>query len=267
MKNIRKIKLEWLDDMVYMLRYYDNDMIGLKKELINRSKLMAKNKADREQITNILYDIWCDTSGYNGTVKKIIHQIAKHYRSYTVPLELYRCMLALTFPAFSDMIRCISKYAENNSFFTQQEIISEVLSAPSGDINGYDDIMLMLNTLLEVGVVKKLPNSLYKAQQWPVFEEICLKAILLTENVVNGLALGEKNDFLKLLSFEIDHNFVDRHKEINYEKLVGDKLWQSFLSSGTEYSLQYRDRRFKLSDKEFIYGGVNLSRTAILAAI
>lgn len=71
MKNIRKIKLEWLDDMVYMLRYYDNDMIGLKKELINRSKLMAKNKADREQITNILYDIWCDTSGYNGTVKKL----------------------------------------------------------------------------------------------------------------------------------------------------------------------------------------------------
>ena len=210
MKNIRKIKLEWLDDMVYMLRYYDNDMIGLKKELINRSKLMAKNKADREQITNILYDIWCDTSGYNGTVKKIIHQIAKHYRSYTVPLELYRCMLALTFPAFSDMIRCISKYAENNSFFTQQEIISEVL---------------------------------------------------------NRDELGEKNDFLKLLSFEIDHNFVDRHKEINYEKLVGDKLWQSFLSSGTEYSLQYRDRRFKLSDKEFIYGGVNLSRTAILAAI
>lgn len=262
---MKKIKCEWFDDMVYMLRYYDNDFVGLKRELITRSKHMVRNKVDREQMINFLYDTWCDMSGNNGMVKNFIHQIVKQHRSYTLPLEVYRCMLALTFPSVRVIIKCISNRAENNSFFTPHELIAEVLSDYSKDVNRYDDITLMLNTMLEVGIVKKLSKNLYKTQQWPVFEELCLKAVLLTASTVSGEVLGEKNDFLKLLSFEIDHNFSDRHKEINYEKLVGETLWQSFLNSGTEYTLQYRDGRFKLSDKEFIYGGINLSRTAILA--
>lgn len=67
---MKKIKCEWLDNMVYMLRYYDNNMTGLKSGLEYRCKKEFKSKAEREQTAKILYDIWGNTEGTNGLVKE-----------------------------------------------------------------------------------------------------------------------------------------------------------------------------------------------------
>lgn len=84
---MKKIKCEWLDNMVYMLRYYDNNMTGLKSGLEYRCKKEFKSKAEREQTAKILYDIWGNTEGTNGLVKKHIQQIAKENINYLLPLR------------------------------------------------------------------------------------------------------------------------------------------------------------------------------------
>lgn len=263
MKTIRKIKLEWLDDMVYMLRYYDNDMMGLKNELSSRSKQMVKNKAEQDRISNILYGIWGNTGGRYGQTKKAIQQIAKQYTEYRLPLEVHRCMLALTFPVFAKMIYIIAEYARNNAFFALEDITEKLSITASKEIGEKDNVELILNILLEVGVIKKLNSSRYKAQQWPLFKMLGLKAVLLTSLAIEPEASVNEKSFLRLFSFEITHEFTDIYKKIDYTKIVGDTLWNNFMDSSKSYSLQYRDGQFELSDESFVYGGINCNKEHI----
>lgn len=266
MKNIRKIKLEWLDDMIYMLRYYDDDLNGLKSELGSRCKKSLKNKSEQEQITNILYEVWGNTGGKYGQTKKAIQQIAKQYEEYRLPLEIHRCMLVLTFPILSEMIDIIAGYARSNSFFAPEDIMEMLSIAVSNETSETNNTELMFNTLLEVGVIKKLNSSRYKAQQWPLFKMLGLKAVLLTSLAIEPEASVNEKSFLRLFSFEITHEFTDTYKEIDYTKIVGKELWNNFLDSGKSYSLQYKDGQFKLSDESFVYGGINCSKEQIFSS-
>lgn len=249
--------------MVYMLRYYDNNMTGLKSGLEYRCKQGFKSKVEREQIAKILYDIWGNTEGPNGLVKKHIQQIAKENINYLLPFEIHRCMLTLTFPHVVEMIKVIGGYAERNAFFAPEEIIEEVICNKDDE---RENIELLFYTLLEIGVIKKLSRMRYKAQQWPVFEVLGLRAVLFT-----ACALGEnvpeaKKSFLRLLSFEITHDLVDSYKEIDYAQIVGNDLWYQFLKSEAKSSLQYKSGEFIISDEPFIYGGINCSKEQIFSS-
>lgn len=260
---MKKIKCEWLDNMVYMLRYYDNNMTGLKSGLEYRCKKEFKSKAEREQTAKILYDIWGNTEGTNGLVKKHIQQIAKENINYLLPFEIHRCMLVLTFPYVVEMIKVIGGYAERNAFFAPEEIIGEVICNKDYE---RENVELLFHTLLEIGVIKKLSKTRYKAQQWPVFEVLGLRAVLLTACALGENVLESKKSFLRLLSFEITHDLVDSYEEIDYAQLVGNDLWYQFLKSEAKYSLQYKDGEFIISGEPFIYGGINCCKEQIFSS-
>lgn len=115
-------------------------------------------------------------------------------------------------------------------------------------------------------MIKKLSKTRYKAQQWPVFEVLGLRAVLLTACALGENVLESKKSFLRLLSFEITHDLVDSYKEIDYAQLVGNDLWYQFLKSEAKYSLQYKDGEFIISGEPFIYGGINCCKEQIFSS-
>lgn len=260
-----ELKIDYLDDFVYRLGYYGNDLAGLKNET-SFHYLTAKNKGKdmANKIVNQLMHMWTDTNGEHAKCKERIISVARFTTcriTHRLPLEIHRAMLILSFPLIAELTGIASNFDEQ--VFTPEMAATEL----KGQYNLADTtldtaVKKALITMVHVGILKRYRRGLYKFWRWPVFNDI---GVYVTLKAAEAFATpeGTNNPYLRGISIQIDKEQVECFSDVNYPVLVGQEVWKDFVSKDNSYTLQYNCGTWTVSNRPYLYHDYNRTKEDI----
>lgn len=256
-----------LEDLIFIgsdLDYYHNKPLELKNYLAKVYRTKSKSKTNKYKMVNELTAVFRCSS--NEPVKRDILKACAFScsnlgcRRYA--LATYRSLLLLTFPLLAELTKLALSFGDN--YFTPQLLIDKL------DDNWFQNeatkdscCRAAIKTLTEVAVIKTLKRGVMKSQTIPVYDAQGLEAALLT---AVELGKGKPNDidlFLQGLSFEITHDFIEFFNNIDYTAIVPADIWNEFISSDSQHTLQYKQGAWTVSNEPYLYLEINLPLSAI----
>lgn len=256
-----------LNDMVYTgmnTEFFLGKTKALKAQLLSHYKAKEGSQTNKyKKVAELTAMFSYDNN--EPTKRKIIEECAFScfwLRSSTFPIAVYRSLLLLTFPLLAELTKLSLAFGEN--YFTPQLLINKLDGKWfENEVTKDSCCRAAIKTLCEVGVIKALKRGVLKAQIIPVYDAQGLEASLLTAVELGKSNANEIELFLRGLSFEISHEFIEFYNNIDYATIVPSEIWNEFTNSDREYSLQYKRGIWTVSKEPYSYLEINQPLSAI----
>lgn len=256
------ITVEDLDYAGAQLEFFQNDPAGFKAQLIRHYDPQLKGRTNKSKKVNAILTMF--TAQSDETTKlHILDECAFsccHLKSTYFHFATYRALAVLSFPLVYEMLKIVAGYEDN--YFTPEALSTKMTIPFESEATKADKVYRALKLMETAGIVKKLKHGLFKAQKLPLLDSQGIEAILLAAAELNEGTADSVNAVLNGLSFEITHEFYDYYGNIPYDKIIPAKVLASFKESSAQYTIQYKNGSWEVSNDEYLYQPVNKPKTA-----
>lgn len=253
------------EDLEYgsaQIEFFQNDLAGFKAQLQRHYDPQLKGRTNKSKKVNALLAMFAAHSE-EVIKKRILDECAfsslwlgSCYFHYAT----YRALALLSFPLVYELLKLATSYGDN--FFTPESLSAQLTIPFESEATKADKVYKALNLMEVTGIVKKLKRGLFKVQKLPLLDAQGIEAILLAAAELNEGTADSVNAVLNGLSFEITHEFYDYYGNIPYDKIIPAKVLASFKESSAQYTIQYKNGSWVVSDEEYLYQPTNEPRAA-----
>ena len=250
------LTIDYLDDFMFKLDYYDTDVKDLKHEATTHYRdTLGKSSSATSQIVTELMDMFTGIEGEFGNAKKELLELSKFYARHfgcKLTLEIYRAMLLLTFPLAREIVTIAAEYGEN--VFTSDMVISNLKGEYGMAATVETSVAKMLRTLYNLQILRRTRKSgVYALNRCTPFNQLGVLATLTAAQAMAKSPVPAKNPCLQGLSFEITHEFADYFTDLDYSSIVGTELWEEFQNSPANFRLRLDENGWSVTSQPLTY--------------